>query len=493
MVGIVVVSHSRKLAEGVAELSNQMTQGRCALAIAGGVDDPDNPIGTDAIAVMQAIEEVCDEQGALVLMDMGSALLSTEMALELIDPEMAEKVVLCSAPVVEGTMAASVAAASGLPLAAVKQEAQGALAAKQEHLGETAPVAEVAADSTDKFDADTALQFEWLVRNPAGLHARPTAAIIAAVAGFEAEAELRCGDKSANAKSLNSIATLGVKCSDTITLHARGADAAALIEAFKTLAEGHFNESIDTQPETPEATAELKVAPEGAISGLTVCEGVASGDAIIFTQTMPTPPERLFTSVEAETQRLNQAVAQVEKQLGQLTQAMELIGDEQAAIFDAHSMMLTDPDLLDEITGKIAEQQNVEQATYEAISELAQSFKETDSDYMQAREADVWDIGRQLLFTLSDEQNEPKIQLEQPSIVLAEELSPSNTAMLDPDTVLAVCLSGGNTSSHSAILARAKGIPTIFNAEGCLQEVEQGQTVRVDAGEGLLWLNPELN
>jgi len=395
MVGIVVVSHSRKLAEGIAELANQMTQGRCALAIAGGIDDPENPIGTDAIAIMQAIEEVSDEQGALVLMDMGSALLSTEMALELIDPAVAEKVMLCSAPIVEGTMAASVAAAAGLTLAAVKEEAQGALAAKQEHLGETPQIEQTSINNTDKLAIDATLKFEWLIRNPMGLHARPTAAIIAAIAGFKADAELHCGDNKANAKSLNSIAILGVKYNDTITLHAQGVDATELVAAFKTLAEGHFNESIEAQTEMPEAGAKLQTAPEGAIAGQTVCAGVASGDAIIFTQTMPILADRLFTTVETETQRLNLAVSQVEKQLNQLEQTMGLIGDEQAAIFNAHSMMLTDAELLEEITARITAQKNVEQATYEAISELAQGFKETDSDYMRAREADVWDIGRQ--------------------------------------------------------------------------------------------------
>lgn len=105
MVGIVVVSHSRRLAEGVAELATQMTQGKAKLAIAAGIDDPENPIGTDAIAVMEAIEQVHDQQGVVVLMDLGSALLSTEMALDLIDDHVRENVTLISAPIVEGTMA----------------------------------------------------------------------------------------------------------------------------------------------------------------------------------------------------------------------------------------------------------------------------------------------------------------------------------------------------------------------------------------------------
>ncbi len=80
MVGLVIVSHSAKLAEGVKELADQMTQGAVAIAAAGGIDDPDNPIGTDPMRVMAAIESVDSGDGVVVLMDLGSALLSAEMA-----------------------------------------------------------------------------------------------------------------------------------------------------------------------------------------------------------------------------------------------------------------------------------------------------------------------------------------------------------------------------------------------------------------------------
>lgn len=131
MVNIVVVSHSAKLADGVAELAAQMTQNGCRLVVAAGVDDPDHPIGTDAIKVMQAIEEVFDPSGVLIMMDLGSALLSTETALELLDPEMSARVKACSAPIVEGTLAAVVAASAGASLAEVEREAQSALQAKK--------------------------------------------------------------------------------------------------------------------------------------------------------------------------------------------------------------------------------------------------------------------------------------------------------------------------------------------------------------------------
>ncbi|WP_406741017.1 dihydroxyacetone kinase phosphoryl donor subunit DhaM [Klebsiella aerogenes] len=115
MVNLVIVSHSARLGEGVGELARQMLMNDgCKLAIAAGIDDPDNPIGTDPIKVMEAIESVADTDHVLVMMDIGSALLSAETALDLLDPAMAAKVRLCAAPSTRAGMAGSaVGCASG--------------------------------------------------------------------------------------------------------------------------------------------------------------------------------------------------------------------------------------------------------------------------------------------------------------------------------------------------------------------------------------------
>ena len=117
-VAIVIVSHSLRLAQGIEELALQMSGGDVPLAIAAGIDDPQNPIGTDAIAIMSAIESVWSPDGVLVLMDMGSALLSTEMALELLSEEQRSAIYLLAAPVVEGAMSAVTSAAAGLSVTA---------------------------------------------------------------------------------------------------------------------------------------------------------------------------------------------------------------------------------------------------------------------------------------------------------------------------------------------------------------------------------------
>lgn len=113
MVGIVIVSHSKQLAEGVRELAQQMVQGKVPLAVAGGIEDQENPLGTDPIQVQQAIASVYSDDGVIVLMDLGSALISAISALEFLPQEQRHNVRLCEAPLVEGAIASAVASASG--------------------------------------------------------------------------------------------------------------------------------------------------------------------------------------------------------------------------------------------------------------------------------------------------------------------------------------------------------------------------------------------
>lgn len=131
MINFVIVSHSAKIAEGVVELASQMKDEDCQLVAAGGLDDEENPIGTDAIKIMQAIEKVASPEGVIVMVDLGSAILSAETAIELLDPELSQKVHLCYAPLVEGTIAAVVAASGNASIEEVFKEANESSSLKQ--------------------------------------------------------------------------------------------------------------------------------------------------------------------------------------------------------------------------------------------------------------------------------------------------------------------------------------------------------------------------
>ncbi|WP_308257781.1 dihydroxyacetone kinase phosphoryl donor subunit DhaM, partial [Pseudonocardia lacus] len=131
-VGLVVVSHSRALAAAAVALAREMAPADLPVEVAAGVDGPDGPaFGTDAVAISAAIGAADRGAGVVVLMDLGSAVLSAELALDLLaDPDQRDRVLLCPAPLVEGLVVAAVAAGGGASRAEVAAEASGALAAK---------------------------------------------------------------------------------------------------------------------------------------------------------------------------------------------------------------------------------------------------------------------------------------------------------------------------------------------------------------------------
>ena len=219
MVGIVIVSHSAQLAEGTVELAREMAGPDVSIVAAGGLDLPGRPLGTDAALVARAVDQAWSDDGVLVLMDLGSAVLSAEMALELIPAERRSEVLLCEAPVVEGAVAAAVAARLGEPLAQVADEARGGLAGKIAHLGAspgqpTEPERAEAAGGALAPEADGALEIRISVPNRLGLHARPAARFVQTVGQFDATVtaeNLTVPAGPASARSLNGVATLGVR------------------------------------------------------------------------------------------------------------------------------------------------------------------------------------------------------------------------------------------------------------------------------------------
>ncbi len=124
MIGIVIVSHSAKVAEGVKEMAEQMSQGRVAIAAAGGVDD--HTLGTNAERIFEALQQVYSPDGVLVLIDLGSAVMSAQMAVEMLPEEQQAHVKMSDAPVVEGAIVAAVEASLGRSLEEVNKAAEAA-------------------------------------------------------------------------------------------------------------------------------------------------------------------------------------------------------------------------------------------------------------------------------------------------------------------------------------------------------------------------------
>lgn len=236
MIGIVVVSHSPALAQAAIDLARQMVSGpgpvvEIAAGAAGG-------LGTDATDVARAIERAASPDGVLVLMDLGSAVLSAELALELGQVE--GPVRLCPAPLVEGLVAALVRAAGGADLDVVAREAESALLPKVTALASfvppTAPAAAARLDDAGAFTERASLV------NPQGLHARPAAQIATAVGDLAAEVVVDCDGKQADAASSLELLALGAGPGKELRVTATGPDAEHAVRAVVELVRGGFGE-----------------------------------------------------------------------------------------------------------------------------------------------------------------------------------------------------------------------------------------------------------
>ncbi len=228
-VGLVAVSHSRALAEAAVALAREMAAPDQPIEVAAGTDD--GGFGTDAAAIAAAIGAADRGAGVVVLMDLGSAVLSAELARELVDDP--DRVLLCPAPFVEGLVVAAVAAAGGADRAAVAAQAADALRAKTEQLG--APDPAPRSPAPEETDAEETARGEFVVADPQGLHARPASRLVAAVQTLDGvRVQLRnatTGSGPVPGDSLMGLLTLGVLAGHRIEVEAAGPAAERAVRA----------------------------------------------------------------------------------------------------------------------------------------------------------------------------------------------------------------------------------------------------------------------
>ncbi|MBU4215073.1 MAG: PTS-dependent dihydroxyacetone kinase phosphotransferase subunit DhaM [Actinobacteria bacterium] len=227
LVSLVIVSHSRQLAAGVAELAAQMAPAVTILA-AGGL--PDGGIGTSFEAVQSALEQATSQGGqAVVLTDLGSAVLTTESVLEFLEPEVVERILLADAPLVEGAVAAAVEAENGADGAAVVAAAQaaGALFVSSPPTGPIAPTS-----VADEVAATV------VVRNAMGLHARPAALLARSMAALDAQVTIDGVDGA----SVLALMALGATRGRELTIRASGAHAREAVDTAVSMIEDGFGE-----------------------------------------------------------------------------------------------------------------------------------------------------------------------------------------------------------------------------------------------------------
>lgn len=312
-------------------------------------------------------------------MDLGSAVLSAELALELLDDDVRARTVLCPAPLVEGLVVAAVAAAGDAALDEVAAEAAGALAGKAAHLEPATPPAP--ADDTAEPDELTG---SFVVNNPHGLHARPAARFVAEVRRRDARVRIRnprVDSPWVDGGSLSRIATLAVRCGDEVELRVSGGQAHETLQHLLSLAARNFDEDHTEAPPAAPATAHT---PIGAGPGMGV------GPAYSARSQTPDVPDAPAADPAAEWRRLGTAIADTRRTIGALRAATSRdIGEAEASIFDAHQLLLDDDALLGAARARIEQGENAAAAWSQAVAALAAEFDALPDPYLQARAEDV--------------------------------------------------------------------------------------------------------
>ncbi len=495
MVGIVLVSHSHEAAEGTAALARQMGGEGVAIATAGGLEGADHPIGTDAMRVLAAIDEVWSEAGVLVLMDLGSAVLSAEMALDFLDQERRPRVLLSDAPFVEGAVAAAVSARLGTSLGDVEREARGGLAGKSAHLGVPA-VSEAAAAPEARFEEGPEVHLKLTVDLPHGLHARPAARFVQTASAFEADVRVSnatTGRGPVSARSLNAVATLGVTQGHDIDVLARGPGATEAVEALRALAGRRFDEApedlVAAVPPPEAAPAEL--GAEGILRGFAASPGIAIAPARRFhVPELVVPETPAEGSAEDQQRALDRALAAATEAIGrQREDAAARVGAGRAAIFDAHVLFLQDDALLEPAREAVRSGASAARAWSGSVEAMAETWAALPDPYLRARAADLRSVGRTVLASLLGVEP-PRPRLDAPGVLLASDLEPADTVGLDPATCLGIATAHGGPTSHAAVLARALGIPAVVGLGDGLAAVAEGATVGLDGEAGTVAIDP---
>lgn len=339
-----------------------------------------------------------------------------------------------------------------------------------------------------------------LVPNPTGLHARPAAVLASLSKPFKSRILLQRGDDEANAKSVTSIMGIEIALGDKVVLVAEGPDAQEAIDAIAPeLAAGLGDEGC--RPAPAAATTERDPAKAPAprprstdprlLLGVAASPGLGVGRIYQLRRREIQVAECGDSDTRLERRRLDEALERAKNELEALQTELAAQADaKKAAIFAAHQELLEDPGLLDIAESALAKGKSAAYAWQRAYLAQAERLAGLKNVVMAGRAADLRDVGRRVLGILTGQPlEEPRIPPG--SILIAEELTPSDTARLNPAEVLGFATVGGGATSHVAILARALDIPAVAGIEPRALDLADGAEVILDGSRGQLRLEPD--
>ncbi len=360
----------------------------------------------------------------------------------------------------------------------------------------TLELADAADAATDDAATDDAAAGDALtgvavsLPNPAGLHARPAAVLAAEAKKFKADIRLLRGADQANAKSVVALMGLATQRGDEIRVKASGADAAEAVRCLSALLAAGCGEAPGEAPAPATAPVAAPVravaAAAGELIGVCASPGLAVGQIAHFRRAAIDVAEIGGTPTQ-ERSRLDNALHEARGEIELLKS--QLADPAKAQILEAHQELLEDPDLVDLAIAGLGQGKSAGFAWRAAFTQYAQQLESLDNALLRERGNDIRDVGRRVLALLAGIK-QAQIVVAENSILIAEELTPSDTATLDPKRVLGFCTTTGGATSHVAILARSLGIPAICGIDDAALTLAEGTQVVLDGTRGVLHSQP---
>jgi len=230
-----------------------------------------------------------------------------------------------------------------------------------------------------------------------------------------------------------------------------------------------------------------------SISGIPASYGIAIGSAFVFDRAEIVFEPHTIEDPAAEWLRFEKAREDTRSQLDEAYQVtIEDLGEEEAEIFNAQKLMLDDPELINTVKSRVENELiNIEFALYETAESFARQLDAIEDEYLSARALDIRDVSSRCLRNLLGINESPAASLTTPSIIVAQDLTPSDTVLLDKDFVLGFCTAEGGSTSHTAILARGLGIPAVVGIGEGLEEIKPGDNLVIDGDGGEVIINPD--
>jgi len=330
-----------------------------------------------------------------------------------------------------------------------------------------------------------------VITGGSGLHARPATFFVDVAKGFSADVRVRHDGKVANGKSLAALLSLGADADSTVTLLAKGPDQGAALAALRQAVESGLGE--DAEPEAVVGRApDVTWSPAGeatAVPGIGASPGIAIGP-LWHLKRRRLVVEREAKDPAVEERKLRTAIESARAELRDLYDAVKAkSGAGKASIFRAHEAFLDDPDLAAEAVRVIRSGASAGWAWRSVTEAQSAELAKLDDPLLAARAVDLGDVGQRVLRFLASSDEEAPSLPGHPVLLIADDLTPSDTAAIDPARVMGFCTALGGPTSHTAIIARALGIPAMVGAGPAILAQLQGSLAVLDGSTGTLWLD----